>query len=316
MSGTRAPIRIGTRGSVLARTQTEWAVSKLRALNPYIEFQTVIIETTGDRQANVPYAAVGTKGMFVKEIEQALIANHIDVGVHSLKDMPGSLPPGLTIPCVPEREDPYDAFVSLRAKSISELPTGSRVGTSSARRRAQIVAFRNDLNIVELRGNLDTRLRKLADGQYDAIIVACAGLNRLGQSSAISARLSKDICLPAVGQGALALETRSDDSATNEILASIHDPDAGDCIAAERALLAALGGGCSVPIAAHAEVDSEQLELCGLVASVDGSVIIRASASGLRSSAEQVGISAAGMLLAQGAEVMLKAHRPEAADDI
>ncbi len=304
MSGIAAPIRIGTRGSLLARTQTEWAVSKLRAAHPQLDFQTIIIETTGDRQANVPFASVGTKGMFVKEIEQALADRRIDVGIHSLKDMPGELPSGLAITCVPEREEPFDAFISNDYGSIEELPVGARVGTSSTRRRAQLLAYRRDLDIVELRGNLDTRLRKLNEGLYDAIIVACAGLHRLGQSHLITARLSKQICLPAVGQGALALETRIGDVAVTRILASIHDPDTADCVTAERALLAALGGGCSVPLAAYAELKADQIELASLVASLDGSIIITASASGSRSQPEKVGTEAASKLIEQNATAL------------
>jgi hydroxymethylbilane synthase len=301
----RKPIRIGTRGSLLARTQTDWVTTRLQTLHPDLEFETVVIETTGDKKAGVPYAAVGAKGMFVKEIEQALTENHIDVGVHSLKDMPGELPAGLAVSCVPVREDALDAFISKRAGSLAELPSGCRVGTSSARRRAQISAYRRDLNIVELRGNLDTRLRKLEDGDYDAIILACAGLNRLGLQHIMTERIPVHVCLPAVGQGALAIETRSDDRDTSVLLTKLNDADSFDCITAERALLKSLGGGCSVPIAAHAELINERIHIAALVSSLDGSTIIRASASGPRSRADQVGIESANRLLAQNAEAIL-----------
>ena len=305
MNVEKSTIQIGTRGSLLATTQTELVVSELRVLHPNIDFQIVIIETTGDRRANVPYSEVGTKGMFVKEIEEALIDNTIDVAVHSLKDMPGDLPPGLEIPCVPRREDPFDAFVSNKFGSLDELPTGARVGTSSARRRAQISAYRDDLTIIELRGNLDTRLRKLAEDQYDAIIVACAGMHRLGKSHLITERISEHICLPAVGQGALALETRLNDERVKAVLLGVHDSDAGDCVTAERALLAALGGGCSVPVAAHAELSADTICLSALVAAPDGSTIIRSSVSGPRSQAKSIGIEAVNKLFAQNAEFLL-----------
>lgn len=304
----RKIVRIGTRGSLLATTQTEWAVTLLRSCHPDVEFRTVIIQTSGDISRDIPFNAVGTKGMFVKEIEQSLIDDEIDVGIHSLKDMPGSLHAGLTIGCTPRREDPYDAFVSSDSslvRSLDELRPGAVVGTSSARRRALLSAYRPDLSIQELRGNLDTRLRKLSDGPYDAIVVACAGLNRLGMGHMITAVLPEHICLPAVGQGALALETRLDDVETANLISAIHDPDTGDCIAAERALLSALGGGCSVPIAAHAKLNADQIELNALVASVDGRTVLRASASGPRDSAIDIGREAASQLTAQNAETLL-----------
>ena len=229
-------VRIGTRGSLLATTQTEWAVSQLRPAPSECRFPDDNRSNYGRHpERNSPFRQSERRACsFVKEIEQALLRHEIDVGIHSLKDMPNTLPDGLMVGCIPQREDPYDAFVCNIAGSLDDLKPGALVGTSSARRRASIMAYRPDLNIVELRGNLDTRLRKLNEGQYDAIIVACAGLHRLGLSHVITSVMPEHICLPAVGQGALALETRQDDEKTAALLAAIHNAEAGDCVAAER----------------------------------------------------------------------------------
>lgn len=291
---------------MLARTQTEWALARLRAAHPEIEFELCIIQTTGDLKRDVPYAAVGTKGMFVKEIEQALFENRIDIGVHSLKDMPGELPEGLELACVPAREDPGDALISRQGLALQDLPLGATVGTSSARRQALLAAYRNDLNLVELRGNLDTRLQKLDSGAYDAIVLACAGLNRLGLAHRITERISFDICLPAVGQGALALESRVGDTATLNCLQAIHDPDTACCVDAERALLAALGGGCSVPIAGHAVLAEDAVHLTALIASQDGLTILRVETAGSREEAHALGIEAAHKLYQQGGQALMK----------
>ena len=218
-------IKVGTRGSLLARTQTETVVEAIRAARPSLAVTVEIIQTTGDQRRDVPFAAVGTKGMFVKEIEDALLENRVDVGVHSLKDMPGVLPHGLSLAAYPAREDARDALISRDGATLAELPTGATVGTSSTRRQALIRAFRPDLNLIELRGNLDTRLRKLDEGQYDAIILACAGLHRLGLDARITERIAPEISVPAPGQGALALESRSHDYETLGLLAPLNDVD-------------------------------------------------------------------------------------------
>ncbi len=272
MAALGKTLRVGTRGSLLARTQTNWVVEQCKQAHSGLEIVVEIIQTTGDMRRDVPFAAVGTKGMFVKEIEQALLDGKIDVGVHSLKDMPSELPDGLELACVPKREDPYDALISRNGLRFDQLPQGAVVGTSSVRRQAQLRLNRPDLQLVELRGNLDTRLRKLDEGQYDAIVVACAGLNRLGLEERITERLSTQVCVPAAGQGALALETRIGDSGTLSLLAAIQDPNTALCVEAERAFLAGLGGGCSLPVGALATRTEEGLlNLEYIVLAPDGS---------------------------------------------
>ncbi len=299
-------VRIGTRGSLLARTQTEQVAVALRAANPGLLVETIIVRTTGDARADVPFAAVGTKGMFVKEIEEALLAGEIDLGVHSLKDMPGELPEGLVLAATPAREDPRDALVGALGQRFLDLPDGSRIGTSSPRRSAQLRAARPDLRVAELRGNLDTRLRKLDEGHYDAIVLAAAGLHRLGREDRISERLDPQISLPAVGQGALALETRSDDAGTRELVSVLNHVDTADAVAAERAFLAAVGGGCTVPIAALARIDGELIELQALIAAPDGSALVRDRRTAHRSDAEALGAEMAAWLLESGGRALLK----------
>jgi hydroxymethylbilane synthase len=267
---------------------------------------TEIIQTTGDRKSDMPFAQVGTKGMFVKEIEQALLQGTIDLGVHSLKDMPSELPEGLTLACVPEREEPYDALISRVGALLDELPAGAVVGTSSLRRQAQLRFHRPDLRLEELRGNLDTRLRKLDEGQYDAIVLACAGLNRLGFAERITERIAPEICLPAAGQGALALETRADDTRAQRILAALHDPDSADAVEAERGFLAALGGGCTVPAGALAQVEGERVTVQTMLARPDGASRIWVAERGERTRAAEVGAEAARRLLANGGTALLK----------
>jgi hydroxymethylbilane synthase len=305
-SDTSGALRVGTRGSLLARTQTGWVVDQLRTANPGVEVTIEIIQTTGDLRRDIPFAAVGTKGMFVKEIEQALLDGHIDVGVHSLKDMPSELPEGLELACVPVRENPYDALLTRSAVSLSDLPIGAVVGTSSIRRQAQLRYFRQDLKMEELRGNLDTRLRKLEEGQYDAVVLAAAGLNRMGWGDRISEELSPNICVPAAGQGALALETRVGDAVTLNRLLVVHDPESADAIAAERAFLAALGGGCSVPAGAHAAIEGERLSLVAMVAAPDGSRLVRARESDNRANAAALGARIAQRLLNDGGRELLQ----------
>ncbi len=299
-------LRVGTRGSLLAKTQTEWILSRLRTENPGLETELVIVRTTGDIQQGVSFAEVGTKGMFVKEIEQALLDNEIDLGVHSLKDMPGELPAGLTLACIPQREDARDALISLNNLTIDELPNGAKVGTSSIRRQSQLLNYRPDLNISELRGNLDTRLRKLDENAYDAILLACAGLNRLGLAHRITHPLSESICLPAVGQGALALETRKDDLLTIQLLEAVHHFETASAVTAERGFQSALGGGCSVPAAAHAKIFNDGLTINGWIASADGQNQIRDTLSGDSKDAEKIGRALAERMLQTGGREILR----------
>jgi hydroxymethylbilane synthase len=299
-------LRIGTRGSLLARTQTEMVIELLRAAHPSLEVSLEIIHTTGDARRDVPFAQVGAKGMFVKEIEEALLAGVVDVGVHSLKDMPADLPSGLALASIPRREDPRDALLSRSGASLLQLPSGAIVGTSSIRRQAQLRHHRPDLRYEELRGNLDTRLRKLDEGQYDAIVIACAGLNRLGLGARITEPLTPDICVPAVGQGALALEIRADDLATRTFLHAIHDRDTDDCIAAERGFQAGLNGGCSVPAGALATLEDDTVTLCAIIAAPDGSIALSSTASAPRTEARALGLSVAQRLLDDGGDALLQ----------
>lgn len=286
-------------------------VERLRAIHPDIEFVIEIIQTTGDLRRDVPFAQVGTKGMFVKEIEQALLDGTIDIGVHSLKDMPGELPYGLELACIPPREDPFDAFLSNAYPSLQALPSGAVVGTSSLRRQAQIRYLRPDLRVAELRGNLDTRLRKLDGGEYAAIILACAGLNRLGLAERIRAHLSVAESVPAVGQGALALETRASDGGTKALLEPLNHAETADAVRAERGFLAALGGGCTVPAGALAVISGENLSLEAMLAAPDGSRLLRVRRDGAREQGAEIGREAAEFLLAGGGETLLKGDSSE-----
>ena len=266
-------LRIGTRGSQLALWQANHIANLLRERGHEIEI--TIIKTTGDKITDVALANVGTKGMFIKEIEEALAENRIDLAVHSLKDLPTELSPDFEIAAIPEREDPRDVFCSVHHSSIDQLPEGAGVGTSSLRRQAQLKAIRPDLEICSLRGNVDTRLRKLEDGEYDAMILAAAGLNRLGKKELIRETISIDTMCPAAGQGALAIEIRAGDSATADRLAFLDNASARAETTCERAMLNKLGGGCQVPIGALAEVRGQRLHLTGVVARPDGTKILR-----------------------------------------
>jgi hydroxymethylbilane synthase len=306
-------LTIGSRGSRLALWQAESIKAAIEALDTRaLEVRIQIIKTSGDVMKDAPLAIIGGKGVFTKEIEEALLDGRIDVAAHSLKDLPTTLPEGLLIAAITEREDARDALV-LRAgsesaayPSIKHLPEGAVVGTSSLRRLAQLKRLRRDgLAIKDLRGNVDTRLRKLDEGQYDALILAAAGLRRLGFADRISAPLSTEEMLPAVGQGALAIETRADDRALVDLLASLdHAPTRAACTA-ERALLRALGGGCQLPIAAHAVVSGDQLRIEGLVAGLSGEHVIRDTHEGEASDAASVGETLAARLLKRGADSLL-----------
>jgi len=298
---------IGSRGSKLALWQAEQARQRLLQLNPEIDVRVEIIKTTGDVKSD-PLSVIGGKGVFTKELEDALLDGRIDIAVHSLKDLPTVLPEGLSISAICEREDARDALV-LRSEvpdsSLAGLRTGAVVGTSSQRRLAQLKALRGDVIVKDLRGNVDTRIRKLDEGQYDAVILATAGLVRLGLQDRISARISVAEMLPAVGQGAVAIETRSDNEFAVEATRKLDHRETRLTCLAERAFLRSLGGGCQFPIAAHAIVDGDSLNLDGLVAKPDGSEILRATLSGPVVDAERLGSQLAEHLLQQGARSLL-----------
>lgn len=302
---------VGTRKSALAMTQTGQTVERLKALAATagleVAFELKPIVTRGDRILDVTLSKVGGKGLFVKEIEQALLDGEIDFAVHSMKDMPFDLPEGLTIGAVPLREDPRDCLISRTVRSLEELPQGARVGTSSLRREAQLKAVRPDLKIESIRGNIDTRLRKLEEEGLDAILLAAAGLHRMGWKDKITSYLPAETCLPAVGQGALAVECRENDEEVLALLALLHDPVTARAVAAERRLLGALNGGCQVPIGAYAVPEDEfaegALTLTGMVASPDGAKLLKASASGTNPLV--LGDEVARRLVEQGADAIL-----------
>jgi len=292
---------IASRGSQLALWQARWVERQLTDAG--YECRVEIIKTTGDKITDVPLAKVGTKGLFTKEIEEALLDGRADLAVHSLKDLPTELPEGLVLAAVPEREDPRDAVVG---KKLADLPSGAKVGTSSLRRAAQLRRLRPDLTVESVRGNLDTRLRKLDEGQYDAILLAAAGLTRLGWGDRIAEILPPDVMCPAVGQGALAIETRLGGAG---ILAcgSLDHAATHAAVAAERGVLAALGGGCQVPIGAYATVEDGELRVVAIVASPDGAEVVRADAAGPVHEAESIGRGLGAELLERGARRILEA---------
>jgi hydroxymethylbilane synthase len=298
-------LRIGSRGSQLALWQANHISALLRARGHEVEIE--IIHTTGDKITDVALAMVGTKGMFTKEIEEALADGRVDLAVHSLKDLPTELPPGFEIAAITKREDARDAFCSRLYSNVENLPRGARVGTSSLRRQAQLKAIRPDLDIHPLRGNVDTRLRKLEQGEYDAIILASAGLNRLGKTELIKQIIPAQIMCPAAGQGALAIEIREADSATRQHVEFLNDDAARAATTCERALLNRLGGGCQVPIGAFAEMRNGKLHLEAIVADPDGSKVLRESRDGNFSDPEQLGNDVGETLLAGGGEEILEA---------
>src|SRR5271166_3049371 len=294
-------LTIGSRGSKLALWQAHWIKARLESLGHQCHLQ--IIQTTGDKITDVALSKVGTKGLFTKEIEEALLDGRIDLAVHSLKDMPTELPPGLTLAAIPEREDPRDAVVG---KKLFELPQGAKVGTSSLRRAAQMRVIRPDMRIENIRGNVDTRLRKLDEGQYDAILLAAAGLRRLGWQARIAEILEVTDMCPAVGQGALAIETRADQGPGHKACQLLDHATARICVTAERALLAKLGGGCQVPIGAHATLSEASLHLHAVVVSPDGAMVIKKAFDGLAAEAEELGRRAGDALLAEGGRQILE----------
>jgi hydroxymethylbilane synthase len=297
-----ARLRIGSRGSQLALWQANHISALLRAQGHDVELE--IIKTTGDKILDVALAKVGTKGMFTKEIEEALAEGRVDLAVHSLKDLPTELSPGFEIAAITKRENSQDVFCSVGYAEIASLPIGARVGTSSLRRQAQLKALRLDLEIHPLRGNVDTRLRKLAEGEYDAVILAAAGLNRLGKSELVKQVIPKDLMCPAAGQGALGIEIRAGDATTRQLLAFLDDANARASTTCERALLNKLGGGCQVPIGAAAEVRNGRLHLDAIVANPDGSKILRESRDG--EDPERLGNDVGETLLRRGGDAILE----------
>lgn len=300
-------IRIATRRSPLALWQAEFVRDALMARNPGLRVELVGIATRGDKILDTPLAKIGGKALFVKELETAMLSGEADIAVHSMKDVPMEFPPGLFLPVICEREDPRDAFVSNHYADISALPHGARVGTASLRRQCQLLSLRPDLRIGTLRGNVGTRLGKLDSGEFDAIVLAAAGLLRLKLEQRIAQFIPAEVSLPAGGQGAVGIECREDATEVIAMLQAMHHVDTADRVTAERALNRRLQGGCQVPIACYAELDGDQLHLRGLVGDVDGSRILRAERSGHRNDAEAMGVAAAEDLLSQGADEILAA---------
>lgn len=297
-------IVVGTRRSALAMTQTQWVIERLKALGTGHAFAVQPIVTKGDRILDVTLSKIGGKGLFVKEIEQALLDGEADLAVHSLKDLPAELPDGLVIAAVPPREDPRDALISRDGRRFEELPAGAVVGTSSLRRAAQLRAWRPDLRVVPLRGNVDTRLKRLEAGDFDAIVLAAAGLARMGWLNRVTEFLPPERVIPAVGQGALAVECRADDDEVLALVARLNDCDTERAVRAERAFLHRLNGGCQVPLGAHAVVEGDRVRLTGFVGAPDGSRLIVETADGTE--AEEVGVAAAERILARGGDALLE----------
>lgn len=302
-------IIVGSRDSALAMWQTRWVVEQLEKLNPDRTFEIVTMKTKGDKMLDVALAKIGDKGLFTKELEVAMQQGEIDFAVHSLKDMPTSLPVGLTIGAVCKRDNPGDALISKDGRKLEQLPQGARIGTSSLRRCAQLLNYRPDFQLEALRGNLNTRMKKLQSEALDAIILAAAGITRMGWDDMIAEIIPFDICLPAVGQGAIAVECREDDRSILEILKGVEHADTRVATKAERALLRHLEGGCQVPIGAHGEVLNDRLSLTAIVASLDGSQIIRANGEASLAEAENLGAEVGDQLLALGGKKILEQVR-------
>jgi hydroxymethylbilane synthase len=307
-------LTFATRPSALARWQTQWVIRALQRLHPHLECEEKIITTQGDKILDKPLPEIGGKGLFTQELESELLNGHVHCAVHSLKDLPVENPAGLTIGCIPARAEVRDALISKNGYTLATLPQAASVGTSSLRRAAQLLALRPDLRTQPLRGNVDTRLRKALDGQYDAIVLAGAGLTRLGLQSHVTEWLPLEVMLPAPGQGALAVQCRADDSATLELLAALEDHATRQAVTAERAFLQALGGGCTVPVAAYAEVISGQssviseqssvISLTGLVISEDGQKVVKVTGEG--ADALELGNELAQQAIDNGANEILK----------
>ena len=298
-------LRIGTRGSQLALFQANWVKDQLVRTRPELKVTLIKIKTTGDKIQDAPLAKIGGKGLFVKEIEEALIQRRVDLAVHSIKDVPTEFPKGLYLSVITKREDPRDVFISKDGKTLKDLPQGAKIGTSSLRRQAQLLHFRSDLELIPLRGNLDTRLKKLKTLNLDAIVLALAGVKRLGLEERISEIIPIDISLPAIGQGALGIETRMDDRVVEDQIRFLNDPDSSIAITAERAFLKKLEGGCQVPIAAFAQKVGSTLQIDGLVGTIDGKRLIRHHLEGPIEEAEPLGTQLAEILLVKGAKEIL-----------
>ncbi|MEE9264032.1 MAG: hydroxymethylbilane synthase [Vicinamibacteria bacterium] len=305
-------LRVGTRGSELALAQTRGIVATLKQRLPDIEIEIQVIKTTGDVVTDVPLSQVGDRGLFIKEIENALLDGSVDFAVHSMKDLPSSLPSGLTIAAVTARLDPRDVLISREARSIEALPRNGPLATGSLRRRSQVLALRPDLRVVALRGNITTRLRKFDESSWDSMILASAGLTRLGLEERIVTAIPVDQMLPAVGQGALGLEARADDPEVLECLTSLNDEESATAVTAERALLRRLQGGCQVPIGAHGRILESGLVLEAYIGSTDGRRHLRRQAEGASERAEEIGESLAEQMLGAGGNEILKQTRAEA----
>jgi len=299
-------ITIGSRGSKLALWQANWVKSELSRLNNGLNVDIHIIKTSGDKIQDVALAKIGGKGLFVKEIEEALLAKKIDIAVHSMKDVPMKIPRELHISVITERENPLDALISKNGQKLVDLPQNSIIGTSSLRRSSQLLKYRPDFEIKTLRGNIDTRLKKLDDGHYDAILLASAGLNRLGLSARITEKVSYEILLPAMGQGALGLESRIDDTKINEVLTDLDHKITHQTVEAERALVDFLDGGCQVPIGAYATVNGNLITIRGLVASLNGTNVYKLEKIGPVNEAVEIGRELGNDLLKMGADEVLK----------
>ena len=300
-------LKIATRQSPLALWQAEHIRERLEKLHTDLKVELITFVTQGDKILDTPLAKIGGKGLFVKELEAALLDGRADLAVHSMKDVPMQLPEGLELAVICEREDPFDAFVSNHFEHFDDLPQGATLGTSSLRRKCQILKQRPDLKIIDLRGNVGTRLSKLDDGQYDAIILASAGLKRLGLQERIRHALTPEVSLPAVGQGALGLECRTDDQVVLGLILPLMHQETNACVRAERAFNAYLEGGCQVPIAGYATLHNQELSLEGRVGSVDGLTLLQSKVQGASTQAEQLGVALAKELLSQGAGELLKA---------
>lgn len=306
MSGT---LRLGTRGSALARAQTAGVAARLQELNPGLAVEEVIVRTRGDAMLGSPIHELGGKGLFVKEIEDALLGGVIDAAVHSLKDLPSELPEGLILASIPEREEPWDALVSRGGESIRGLAPGSRIGTSSLRRIAQIRRYRSDLEIVELRGNVDTRLEKVAAGEAEAAVLALAGLKRLGLEERVSESLAPELMLPAAGQGALAVETRAEDAATRRLVEELEHPETKRAVMAERAVMARLEGGCQLPLAVFAEMRKAGFQMKARLTSVDAERMVEKERTGRPDDAMRLAEDLAEDVLSSGGAEILRDAR-------
>ena len=299
-------IVIGCRGSQLALWQANWVKSALECKHSNADIDIRIIATSGDKIQDVPLAKIGGKGLFVKEIEEALLANEIDLAVHSMKDVPMELPTELGISVITKRENPLDALISKNGEKLADLPQGATIGTSSLRRSSQLLKYRDDFKIHPLRGNVDTRLRKVEEGKYDAILLASAGLNRLGWANRITEEISHDILLPAMGQGALGIETRLDDTMIYDFISTLNHEQTHYAVSAERSLVGRLDGGCQVPIGAYARVEKGLIKLKGLVASLDGGTIYKLENVGPVDDAINIGQELGAQLLKMGANEILE----------